>query len=213
MKCLYELSVKKLNELVLKNLHLKNWFVRDDKIENRHYAIVGSERFEILKKRASSMKYIFNDTEIVTWLDTLCEMYYVFSCIEDEHLKDNIVILQEYCIPFSNKRADYLLVYDDKILIVEFSFRKLGYEFNYETKLLQATSYKELLGNILPKDIEIGTYTFLLKPEEDKNGNAIYVNGDDDLPNNREISLFAEYIEKFFNKNIKLAYNSLKQSH
>ena len=60
-------------------------------------------------------------------------------------LRNKIRILQEYCIPYSCKRADYLLVYENKILILEFSFNKLGYELQYETKLQQAIGYKEII--------------------------------------------------------------------
>lgn len=211
MKCLYELDYYSLNKLVENELYLKNWFIRNDKISNRKESIVYSDRFKILKDRAESFKFNFNDTEIVTWLDTLTTMYYVFASIEDEHLLDHIKILQEYCIPFSNKRADYILAYDNKILIIEFSFNKLGYEFNYETKLQQAIGYKELLSNILPKEIDIGTYTFLLEPEEDCKGNAIFINNGNDLPNSPKIDALAQYIEQFFMKNINLAIVSLRQ--
>lgn len=207
MKYLYSLTNKTLNHLVEDKLNIKQWYIRNDKIKNRRESILYSERFQILKERAKKFDFIFDDNEVVSWLDTLTTMYYVFDSIEDEYLKNHITILQEYCIPFSYKRADYLLVYDNKILIIEFSFNKLGYEFNYETKLQQAIGYKELLGNILPKEIDIGTYTFLLEPEEDKYGNAIMVN--DDLPNNSKISALADYIEKFFKKNNKLALDSL----
>ncbi len=209
MKYLYSLTNKTLNRLVEDKLNIKQWFIRNDKIKNRRESISSSERFKILKAQAEKLNFYFDDTEVVSWLDTLVTMYCVFACIEDEHLKNHITILQEYCIPYSYKRADYLLVYDNKILIIEFSFNKLGYEFNYETKLQQAIGYKELLGNILPKEIDIGTYTFLLEPEEDKYGNAIMIN--DELPNDSKISAFADYIEKFFKKNNNLALDSLKR--
>ena len=207
MKCLFRLDCEKLQKLVEKELYLKNWLVRNDKIKNRKESISYSDRFKILKERAKYLDYSFDDNEVVYWLDTLNIMYYTFGRIEDEYLKNNIVVLQEFCIPYSNKRADYLLVYDTKILIIEFSFDKLGYEFNYETKLQQAIDYKELLGNILPKEIDIGTYTFLLAPEEDKYGNLLKIN--DKLPNNSKMDNLANYIEKFFKKNKKLALDSL----
>lgn len=104
-----------------------------------------------------------------------------------------------------------MLVYDNKILIIEFSFNKLKYEFNYETKLQQAIGYKELLGNILPKEIDIGTYTFLLEPEEDEKGNVFYIDDSDHYANHHKIDDLANYIVKFFKKNLRMAYNALKQ--
>lgn len=211
MKCLYELNYKLLKELVKEKLNLENWLIRNQDIRRRKDAISYSDRYAILKKRASDLSFFYSNTEIVSWLDTLSILLNVFDIIDDEYLQNNIQIFQEYCIPFSNKRADYLLAYDNKILILEFSFDKLGYEFNYETKLRQAIGYKELLSNILPHEVDIGTYTFLIEPEESENGKVCYVNDGNNLPNDRKIKLLAEYIEHFFKKNINLAVSSLKK--
>jgi hypothetical protein len=198
-----------LKELVEDVLHLEYWCVRDDELQNRMDSIAYSDRFKELKERATEKGYAFNDIEIVTWLDTLNILYYVFDKMEDERLRDEIRILQEYCIPYSNKRADYLLVYDNKILILEFSFNKLGYELQYETKLQQAIGYKELLGNILPKEVDIGTYMFLVEAEEDKWGGEIYVDDTEKLPNQDKMKHLAKYIERFFKKNKNFAVDAL----
>ncbi len=210
MKCLYELTVTQLNDLVENELNLENWWIINDKLNNRKDSILKSKRFKTLKNRAIALNYHFNDIEIVTWLDTLMTMYYVFNKIEDKELINHITILQEYCMPFSNKRADYVLTYDNKILIIEFSFNKLNYEFNYEIKLQQAIGYKELLGNILPKEIDIGTYTFLLEAEMDENWNKIYSDEEQHGANYYKYLDLANYIEKFFKKNLELAINSIR---
>ncbi len=213
MQCLYQLNVDELNKLVEKDLNLTYWFIRDDKITNRTDAIYLSDRYGKIKQQADSNGISYNDIEVVTWFDTLVTLYYVFDRLEDEDIRNNLKILQEYCIPYSRKRADYLLIYDNKILILEFSFNKLNYEFNYETKLQQAIGYKELLSNILPKEIEIGTYTFLLEPEEDARGKTIYIelDGEKYTANHWKMDDLAKYIEKFFKKNMKVAYNAILQ--
>lgn len=189
------------------------WFIRDDKITNRTDAIYLSDRYGKIKQQADINGISYNDIEVATWFDTLVTLYYVFDRVEDEDIRNNLKILQEYCIPYSRKRADYLLIYDNKILILEFSFNKLNYEFNYETKLQQAIGYKELLSNILPKEIEIGTYTFLLEPEEDARGKTIYfeVDGEKHTANHWKMYDLAKNIEKFFKKNMKVAYNAILQ--
>ncbi len=189
------------------------WFIRDDKITNRTDAIYLSDRYGKIKQQADINGISYNDIEVATWFDTLVTLYYVFDRVEDEDIRNNLKILQEYCIPYSRKRADYLLIYDNKILILEFSFNKLNYEFNYETKLQQAIGYKELLSNILPKEIEIGTYTFLLEPEEDARGKTIYIelDGEKYTANHWKMDDLAKYIEKFFKKNMKVAYNAILQ--
>ena len=159
IKCLFKLDYETLNTLVKETLSIENWYIREDKITNRKEAINKSDRFLYLKKKAEKANLSFDDTEVVTWLDSLTILYYVFDKIQDKHLRKEIKIIQEYCIPHQNKRADYLLLYDNKILIIEFSFNKLGYELQYETKLQQAIGYKELLSNLLPKEIDIVNFT------------------------------------------------------
>ena len=103
-------------------------------------------------------------------------------------IRNELQILQEMEIPFTHKRADYVLVYRRKILIIEFSFQKLNGRYKFEDKLNQTVGYKELLSNVMPPHIEIGTYTFLIERETNKSGNTIkkfnkYSN-EQELPNN-----------------------------
>ena len=204
MKYLYKMDWAALQQLVQFDLSLDGWIIFNEGIQYRMdrvkdaYSYQGSlmeARYNSIVAQADRNGIGYNENEIVTWFDTLTVMYHVFQQMEDEALRDHIVILQEYCIPYSNKRADYVLCYDNKILIIEFSFRKLGYELQYETKLHQAIGYKELIGNILPKEIDIGTYTYLVDPGLISDSPKVY-----DL---------AAYIEKFFNKNIDLAIKTL----
>lgn len=204
MKYLYKMDWAALQQLVQFDLFLDGWTIFNEGIQYRMdrvkdaYSYQGSlmeARYNSIVVQADRNGIGYNENEIVTWFDTLTVMYHVFQQMEDEALRDHIVILQEYCIPYSNKRADYVLCYDNKILIIEFSFRKLGYELQYETKLHQAIGYKELIGNILPKEIDIGTYTYLVDPGLISDSPKVY-----DL---------AAYIEKFFNKNIDLAIKTL----
>ena len=211
IQCLFNFDYEELTDIVENVLYIKNWFIRKMDIDTRTDNISKTERFLYLKELAENKNISFDTREVVTWLDSLTTLYYVFDNIQDEHLKDNIKIIQEYCIPYTKKRADYLLIYDNKILIIEFSFNKLGYELQYETKLQQAIGYKELLSNILPKEIDIGTYTFLIEPEEDENGKVFKIENTNYYPNHYKIEDLACFIEKFFNKNINLAINSLKQ--
>ena len=201
MKCLFEMSYYELTRLVERTLAIDNWLVRKDSLSSRLDATVNSERFRILKEKSKKLGCVVDDSEIITWFDTLNLLYYTFGEIKDDNLRQSITILQEYCIPYSNKRADYLLVCDNKILILEFSFNKMNYPLQYETKLHQAIGYKELLGNVLPKEIDIGTYTFLVEAEEDENGYYLYAADSEELANHYKMRDLANYIEKFFNKN------------
>lgn len=93
-----------------------------------------------------------------------------------DNLLNNIRIIQEFHISFTNKRADYSLIYENKIIIIEFSYNKFDNEdYHYNIKLNQLIGYKELISNILPKDIDISTYTFLLHPEEIDENSNLYI--------------------------------------
>ena len=129
---------------------------------------------------------------------------FALSSLHDvnEEILNRLTIFQEFQIPFTNKRADYLLVFQNKILIVEFSFDKLGKEYKFEAKLNQAVNYKELLSNLLPPHIKIGTYTFLINPEVDQDGRYILkynrYTDEEEQANNEKMSDFAAYINLFF---------------
>ena len=83
MNCLYDMMYDDLKKVVEDVLHLEYWCVRDDDLKSRMESIADSDRFKELKERATEKGYAFNDIEIVTWLDTLNILYYVFDKIED----------------------------------------------------------------------------------------------------------------------------------
>ncbi len=209
MKCLYELNVEQLIKLVEEDLTLDGWTIWNESIEKRTDYARELKRFEILKGRAKEQGLKVLDREIVTWLDTLTMLYRSLKNINDSELTENLKIFQEFVMPYSRRRSDYLLVYDNKILILEFSFDKWG-DAKYEAKLQQASSYKEILSVFLPKEIDIGTYTFLIAPDEDEEGRFICDNVTNRRVNDDKVEELANVIQKFFKKNLVLAYNSLK---
>lgn len=214
MKCLYELTVEQLYNLVEEELNLNDWVIWNESLEKRTASARELKRFDIIKNRASENGFTEIDKEIVTWFDTLTMLYRALKITDDTELKENIKIFQEFCMPYSHKRADYLLVYDNKILILEFSFDrrkfdKWNYALRYEDKLQQANGYKEILGVFLPKDIDIGTYTFLIEPDEDKEGRLIYDSENNRRVNDDKVEELSTVIVKFFKKTLKSAYTSL----
>ena len=213
MHYLYSLSVAELENLIEKKLRIKNWRVYDLPAQERLEEIKQRSYYRILQQRAEEQGIKAKPAEILSWLDTLNLLYYSIHHANLTVLNDDLTIIQEYQIPFSRKRADYVLVYKNKILIVEFSFDRLGDTYKYETKLNQAIGYKELLTNVLSNHIEIGTYTFIINPEIDADGNEITkwnkYDKEQDLANNETIHEFGCYISRFFNKEDCLAISQL----
>ena len=201
MKALYNLEYNEFKKLVEKKLHIDGWLVHDDSASSRSDQVADRRYFVELKKRAYEKGINAHKNEILSWLDTLNLLYYALKMVNNKFL-DEMQIIQEYTIPLTNKRADYMLVRKNKILIIEFSFDKLGEEYKFETKLSQAVNYKELLSNLLPSYIKIGTYTFMINPEVDHNGDNIYkynkYRKTEQLANNEKIDELGAYINLFF---------------
>lgn len=210
MKALNFFTNKTLINYVEDELEIAGWIIRAESAQERLDKIKNSNRFQNLKQKAKESNINAHDFEIVSWLDTLNIMYYAFDEIGNNQLKNQIRIIQEYCIPFSNKRADYILIFENNIIIIEFSYDKFSNEYKFENKLNQAIGYKEQLSNLLPKEINIATYTFIINPETDSNGNVIKKN-DYVIPNMQKIKDLADYIEFFFTKHRKNAYYLLQE--
>lgn len=206
MKNLHWLNCDELNKLVKDDLHLASWLVYDMDAKDRAKMIDYTYKYQYLKNRAEEQEIKPQSAEIISWLDTLNIMYYVLDYVGPK-IRNELQILQEMEIPFTNKRADYVLVYRKKILIVEFSFQNWNRRDKFENKLNQAAGYKELLSNVLPPHIEIGTYTFLIEPETDKSGRVVKrlnkYTKEQELPNNEKIQEFGGYINLFFEKDFE----------
>ncbi len=197
--------LKKVDELCL-----TNWYIYDMSIEERLKRVKNSPYFKNLSNLAHKMEINADNTEIISWLDTMNYMYYALNKDILKEIHDDIQILQEMVIPLTKKRADYVLFSHNKILIIEFSFNKWKKEYQYENKLMQVIGYKELLASLLPQHILIGTYTVLLNAEYDECGydeleiNSKYT-GRPIMPNNDTQIELASFINKFFSNDIQLS--------
>ncbi len=122
MKNLHWLNCDEFNKLIKEELHLENWLIYDMSAEDRAKMIDYTYKYQYLKTLADEQEIKVQTAEIVSWLDTLNIMYYVLDYVNPE-IRNELQILQEMEIPFTHKRADYVLVYRRKILIIEFSFQ------------------------------------------------------------------------------------------
>ena len=110
MKTLYKLTFDEFERLVKEKLQIDNWMVFEDSASSRLDRVQDRHYFVTLKRRAEEKGIKVHEQEIISWLDTLNLLYHTFYDVNKEILK-NLTIFQEFQIPFTNKRADYLLVY------------------------------------------------------------------------------------------------------
>lgn len=107
------------------------------------------------------------DYEIITWIDVLHIIYRAMNKAEEirKNSTSNITIIQEYCIYSSNNnRIDIMLTKGSNILLVEFSYWYKDKE-PYVKKFAQVATYKSMLEQDLPKDINIKIFVLPYKAE------------------------------------------------
>lgn len=148
-------------------------------IEDRYDCVQDNSYVNKLHEIAKSNNIKYDECETISWLDSQSIMLKVINKMEKfdyDNLLNNMRIIQEFHIPFTNKRADYSLIYENKIIIVEFSYNKFDNEdYHYNIKLNQLIGHKELIINILSKNIDIGTFTFLIHPEDVDENSNLYI--------------------------------------
>lgn len=202
MKYLFDGTITEFKNFTNKDLGLWKWLIYDDSIKNRyeqvkHYSYIG-----MLEELANNHKLEHDETELISWLDSQKIMLKIIKTMEkdgNEKIFENMRLIQEFHIPFTRKRADYLICKDNKILIIEFSYANLKRkEYQFQTKLNQVINYKELISNVISKNIDIATYTFILHPEDkDKDSNLEQINN------------FIEYLFFYLNDKKCDAYKEL----
>lgn len=186
-------SIEKITETIDKTI---DWQIFDADAITRAKAVSNMEYFNKLKKQAEKSKLSILDDEIISWLDSLTLITRLLeSNILYPTLKERIKVIQEYKIKYSNNyRADYLFLYENKIVVIEFSYK--SYEKKFDEKLYQVIRYKELLEGQLPHDIKIVSYVFTYKPEIDfDTRNPILKNIKE---NKIEITNLSQFLNNFF---------------
>lgn len=214
MKCLkvYN-SINEFNDFVEKELNIEKWLVMSFNPQGRIKQTEDKKYYKKLKLLAQENDINASKLEIISWLDTLNELYCTLDGIENFY--PELKIIQELELPFTKKRTDYILCYNNKLLILEFSSSEYNKNQIFNTKLSQAVNYKELLANCLPPDITIGTYTFLISNEymyEPVKITSKFAKEEKDPNYDKRIEL-NEYIKFFFiEDNIDYSYNELSNS-
>lgn len=175
---------------------IKNWIIPNIKYEERLEKLENSNLFKELYEKINKSKH-YKKSEILSWIDSLNLVYRIFNneILHDE-LKRDARLIQEYSIPYTrNNRCDFLIVKDNKICILEFTFKNSI----YIEKAQQCFTYKQILQQFLPTNIEIISYVFSYSPEEN----------DDSKKLDEQILQCCNFLNFFFNSG--KAYDELNK--
>lgn len=178
-----------------------------------------SDRATVIKKYSyyNELKDEFNEKnltnkpigeeQIISFFDTMYLMYKILSQITDEKIKQDMKIIMEYVIPEPSKpRIDYMLVYRNSILLLEFSKANSIETISNEQgqKLQQVNGYATLLKSNINNtkiDINVAVGMYL---DESTDANIELTN--------RTIDDIKKKINKFFKKDeLKNAFELLSE--
>jgi hypothetical protein len=194
------------------------WNIEKQLLKNRvdHYSNLGiisdmRSQFNLNKISIWPLK----EEEIITWLDTLSIMRRLFMIAFETGLDiDKLQVLMEYPLLYGNHmRADYLIVYDRLIIVLEFGMfnqDEKRSEERYTKKLQDSINYRQILSNLVNSQIKIVNYSMIYRPEYDR---ASKTQIDDNIQyNNQEIFTLSIFVNKLIKEQDLLsAINQLIQ--
>jgi hypothetical protein len=148
------------------------------------------------------------DEETITWMDTLLIMRRTMTSLFKKGISsDKLHIFMEYPLVYGNHmRADYLIVYDRLIIVLEFGMfnqDEKRSEERYTKKLQDSITHRQVLANMMNDGVKTVNYVMIYRPEYDRiknidiKENVIY--------NNQEIDLLTNFISTHANEQDKLA--------
>lgn len=197
-----------------KRLEDSKWKIEKQLLVDRVDIHQDNVLFSELKKRYIAQKlsiFMLKDEEVITWLDTMTLLRRCMLVLfERGVLQEDLKIIMEYPFVLGNQmRSDYILVYKQSIIIVEFGMfnqdekRK---EERYTKKVQENIGHRHLLANLTQADIY--TYVVMYRPEFDIATNQVLK--EHAIHNQDVIHKLATFLEIVIHKQLsKDAYNQL----
>lgn len=176
------------------------WEIEKQLLKERVEVYKTLEIYNELKNKFDSKSltiWPLKSEEIITWIDTMKLLRRIFNKLYQKGFYgDKFKIIMEYPLIFGNHmRADYLLVYDRLIILLEFGMfnqDEKRSEERYTKKLQESINYRQLIDNLVDNSVKVINYVMIYRPEFDrylsKNllENIVY--------NNQEIEIFTIFI-------------------
>ena len=157
-------------------LEIENWKIEKQLLKERVEKYKDNTHFLQLKEDFTNKKltiWELKDEEVITWMDTSLLMRRLLLELFKKGIDaDNINIIMEYPLVFGNHmRSDYLMIYNRLIVVLEFGMfnqDEKRSEERYTKKLQESISYRQILSNMVSKEINIVNYVMIYKPEYDR---------------------------------------------
>lgn len=191
----------------VENLYnVKTWNISNKTYEERANILKAYTYWYEIEEEFNSKKLLnksINDSQLVSFFDTLYLMYNIINSI-DNKLIDDIKIIMEYVIPDTTKeRIDYIICYKNQMLLLEFSKAN---DFNdikkvNTNKTLQVKNYAEKIKKYISNQIEISIETCIYLAEKNNN---------DKEHNSKQCQNIIKIINNLINRTYKDSIEELK---
>lgn len=150
-----------------------SWQIEKEYLKDRVVYYSKLKLYQKLKKMFNDKQisiFPLKEEEIITWIDTLCLLKRLMILLFKKGVQtDKISIIMEYPLIFGNHmRADYLLIYDHLLIVLEFGMfnqDERRSEERYTKKLQESISYRQLLSNLVSDKIDVVNYVMIYRPE------------------------------------------------
>lgn len=111
--------------------------------------------------------------EVITWIDTLTLLRRILLKLFQKGTNvSQMHIIMEYPLVYGNHmRSDYLIVYERLIVVLEFGMfnqDEKRSEERYTKKLQESINYRQIIGNLVEKEVYVVNYVMIYKPEFDR---------------------------------------------
>ena len=157
-------------------LEIGKWRIEKQLLKERVEKYGSNESFIELKSQFNEKKlsmWELKDEEVITWMDTSILIRRLLIELFKKGINaEQIQIVMEYPLVFGNHmRSDYLIVYDRLIVVLEFGMfnqDEKRSEERYTKKLQESINYRQLIGNMVSKEIQVVNYVMIYLPEYDR---------------------------------------------
>lgn len=206
IKCLYKFSSFTEFAKFTEFIDLIDWKIEKQLLKERVLKYQTLEQYSQFKKRFIDNKisiFDLKEEEIITWFDTSLLMRRILFLSFKKGINiENLAIIMEYPVIFGNHmRADFLLVYERLIVVLEFGMfnqDERRSEERYTKKLQESISYRQTIANIAPNEIKVVNYVLIYKPEY--NRLTQFKLKDNILYNDSEVNKLVSFLSSMINK-------------